>query len=283
MANLNKFINTANSIVTAVDTISTAASAVKATVGSARALITNAKDVGSTLRKAGTGLPSGGEVPSATGLTTAIYKSSEPKDWRVKLSLPASPVYSDVGGLIAPLADTGGIIFPNTPTITINHTALYNPMDTTHSNYQFVAYERSKVEAIQITGEFYCEDAAEARYWVGVVHYLRSVTKMSYGDTSNAGAPPPIVRLNGYGDHVFNNIPVVVTNFTLDMPNDVDYIATGYSLGVGTAGSTHVTYAPVKSSISVTVQPIYSREQVRQFNLDDFVKGNFVINGNGFV
>ncbi len=282
MPKIDKFINTANSVVAAVDTLSTAAAAVKSTVGVARTLITNAKDLGGQIRLAGANLPPGGEVPSANGVTSAVFRSEEPKDWRVKLSLPTSPAYNSGAGLLSPLYSTGGVVFPNTPSINISHTAMYNPMDVVHSNYQFLAYERSKVEAIQITGEFYCEDASEAQYWVAVMHFLRSVTKMSYGISVDAGAPPPVVKLNGYGDHVFNNVPVVITGFNLDLPNDVDYISTGYT-DTAAPGSSNITYAPVRSSISVTVQPLYSREQVRRFNLDDFVKGNFVIDNSGFV
>jgi hypothetical protein len=33
-------------------------------------------------------------------------------------------------------------------------------------------------------------------------------------------------NLNAYGDHVFKNVPVVVTNFTTELTNGVDYIST---------------------------------------------------------
>ena len=49
---------------------------------------------------------------------------------------------------------------------------------------------------------------------------------MNYGLDGDAGAPPPIVKLTGYGDFVFPNVPVVIRNFTVDLPADVDYIKT---------------------------------------------------------
>ena len=41
-----------------------------------------------------------------------------------------------------------------------------------------------------------------------------------------AGNPPPVILLNGYGDYVFKNIPVVVKSFSIELPQDVNYIAT---------------------------------------------------------
>ena len=252
----------------------------------------------STARREASNLPIGGEAKLSATKADAQFLSTGPVDWRVKLSLPTTGAFDFGSGLLGPMTGktpngektatpgVGGLVFPYTPTINITHTAVYNPLDVVHSNYQFFSYEKSKVEAITITGDFYCEDSAEARYWVAVVHYLRSVTKMHYGNTSNAGAPPPVVKLSGYGDYVFNNIPVVVTGFTVELPKDVDYIATGinqYGGDDGSATASKVSYAPVKSTISVTVQPIYSREQVRQFDLDSFVQGNYIFDGKGYI
>ena len=48
-------------------------------------------------------------------------------------------------------------------------------------------------------------------------------------------------------------------------------------------GGTGVTHVPVKSTITVTVQPVYSRETVRQFNLQEFVKGNYIKGSGGYI
>jgi hypothetical protein len=113
---------------------------------------------------------------------------------------------------------------------------------------------------------------------------------MYFGNTDNAGAPPPIVYLKGYGDFVFNNVPVVVTNFTVDLPKDVDYIPSTFQgqtevvtdVDRGFIQKEGVGYAPSKSTLTVTVQPTYTREQVRNFNLKDFVNGAYVFD-KGFI
>lgn len=287
--------------------------------------------VGSLVDKGGKGLAAAADVIAATGgktssvvtsiwktasvvaamsagnkssITNAEFKSNGAIDWRVRLSFPPVESYL-ISDLLAPLIKTGGLIFPYTPTITLQHTANYQSLAPVHNNYPFLAYENSKIDAIQISGDFYCEDSVEAQYWVGAVHYLRSVTKMFYGgEGPNVGAPPPVVRISGYGDYVFNNTPVVVTNFSVELPKDVDYISTGLAQGgkYQTQGGSQqsrmlaaqeegfsdapgqgISYAPVRSTITVTVQPLYSREQVRNFSLDKFVKGDYVFNSGGFI
>jgi hypothetical protein len=111
---------------------------------------------------------------------------------------------------------------------------------------------------------------------------------MAFGADTNAGAPPPVLKLNGYGDFVFNNVPVVVTNFQVDLPKDVDYISSSFVRGYEDTGTEDggqfvngVGYAPVRSTITVTLQPVYSRSSVRNFNLQDFVNGKYISNTDG--
>ena len=129
---------------------------------------------------------------------------------------------------------------------------------------------------ITIQGEFTAENAREGEYLLGVMHYLKSITKMSYGEGSNRGTPPPVVRLNGYGDYVFNNVPVIVQQYNMTLPPDVDYI----QLDLGPNGS----WVPTKADISVAVAPIYSRDDVNKFNLDTFVSGGYLVdNERGYL
>ncbi|NBP58019.1 hypothetical protein EBU71_16070 [bacterium] len=146
-------------------------------------------------------------------------------DWRVRLSIPPGDPWTSE--LFKPLRNAGGLIFPYTPTITISHSANYNDQPITHQNYQFVAYQYSKVSDITIVGDFIIEDAEQAQYWLSALHFLRSVTKMYSGeDGALAGNPPPLLVFNAYGDYVFKNIPVVVKSFSVTLPKEVDYITT---------------------------------------------------------
>jgi hypothetical protein len=230
-----------------------------------------------------------GANPASSGQSATVKVADGTlRDWRVSLSIP--PGSYRESRVLDPIRNINKFVFPYTPTVTISHQANYSAMDPVHGNYSFMSYENSKIDRINITGDFYCEDSTEAQYWVAAMHFLRSVTKMYFGSNSeNAGAPPPVLKLNGYGDFVFNNVPVVVTNFNIDLPNDVDYIPSQFVISQAEAQeyesegqiTSGVGYAPVKSTISLSLQPVYSRASVRDFNLQDFVKGNYIQNNGG--
>jgi len=250
-----------------------------------------AGDLGSKMR--GKNLPGKGSNNFEAAEKAYFDTALENKDWRVKLSVPPS-IAAD--GLLAPLqeASTGGhMVFPFTPTIIISHSAAYNTVAPIHNNYPFFAYQNSQVDAMTIVGQFYCQNSEEARYWMACLHYLRTMTKMDYG-IGSTGSPPPIAKLNGYGDYVFNNVPVIIQNFTVDMPNEVDYISTSFTTGptppASKAGMDEAGgpvpkrshgWAPAESQFSITVQPIYSRSKQANFNYTDFTNGSNL--GQGYI
>ena len=230
-------------------------------------------------------LPKGAQPQKGVDATSARFAGTEAKDWRVSLSIPPGAYRNSK--VLQPLTSIGKFIFPYTPQISLTHSAGYSAMEPIHNNYSFAAYENSKLEKITISGDLYCEDSDQAAYWIATVHFFRSVTKMYFGEnTENAGAPPPVLKLNGYGDFVFNNVPVAVTNFNVELPKDVDYIPSKFvgnrSIENADFDVNGVGYAPVRSTINITLLPIYSRESVRTFNLQDFVKGSYIFD-KGFI
>ena len=238
-------------------------------------------------------------MPGLDGIkanASATFRKSVEQDWRVKLSIPNIEPFK-TAPMLANLQKTGGLVFPYTPTIIVAHSANYNTMAPTHTNYPYFAYQNSQVDQLVITGDFFVQNGIEAQYWVSALHYLRSMTKMFYGgEAETLGAPPPVVHLSGYGDYIFNKVPVIITQFTIDLPQDVDYIATGHPQGVNEVPPNHpeakqaatdkrannIGWAPAQSLITVTVQPIYSRREVEQFSLNKYVKGGYVGDG-GFI
>jgi len=207
---------------------------------------------------------------------------SDASDWRVSISVP--DVLLTEGDILAPLRESSGssafntgnrMIFPFNPTVILSHSANYSQVQPTHTNYPYNAYESSQVDAITITGEFYQENENDARYWIACLHFLRSATKMFYGGSDPLGNPPVVCRLNGYGKHVLNNMPVVITNFTTDLPVDVDYIQCTVN-GLP-------NYVPTQSSITVTLQPQYARRSQSGFSLNQYAGGGHINGPEGFV
>jgi len=122
---------------------------------------------------------------------------------------------------------TNGIIFPYTPQINIQYLANYENYDLIHSNYRGYYYKNSLVQNLLLTATFTAQDTIEANYMLASLHFLRSCTKMFYGQDAQRGMPPPVVFLSGLGEYHFNNHPCVITQVNYNLPNDVDYIPAG--------------------------------------------------------
>ena len=222
---------------------------------------------------------------------------SDKTDWRVRLQIPsgADAVYDSIlanNELLAPLVPSRGIFWPLTPAVVIQHSANYNPLAQTHSNYPFQAYQNSQVDSMNIIGEFPVQNSDDAKHWVATVNFLRTITKMYFGkDQALKGNPPPIMHMSGYGDHMFQKVPVIVNTFNVELRSGIDYISTkqtqvGYDAGfvdpnlaAAVEAGTSQTWAPTLSNISVLVTPIYSRESIKNFSLSQFARGE--LNGKG--
>lgn len=256
----------------------------------------------------------GFQSAGANGTATAAPED----DWRVRVSLATGSniFYQDPtilsNAIMYPLVETNGVIFPYTPTISVSHVANYATAYLTHSNYPAHFYNNSEVADITVSGEFTVQNAGDGQYLMAAVYFFRSATKMFFGQGENVGNPPPIVFLDGYGSHYFPHVPCVITNFTHNLPADVDYVqvpvttttvktvdvaaqegytqdykdAQGNITGTTTfygrpAGKeeqsssiTTTTRVPTNSTISITLRPMYSRSNLHNnFNLDQFAKG----------
>ena len=259
-------------------------------------------------RLLGANLQQGAESPLRTRADASWTRRDAQTDWRVRLTVPTANTYlrqilfgdgvkqdKIKGGtkynLLSKLSDTGGILFPLTPNVIVQHQAAYNPMATVHNNFPFYAYQNSETSNMTIVGEFPVQNQDDAQSWVATLHFLRTVTKMFFGgDEAQKGSPPPILLLNGYGQHVFKNIPVVVTNFTVELTNNVDYICTSQGASLPEASETAYsststripeTWAPSSSIFTVQIQPVYSREAIKNFSLQDFASGKLTGRDSG--
>lgn len=184
-------------------------------------------------------------------------------DKRIKIKI--SPNYL-VGTILKPLVQTNGIVFPYTPQIVLQSRANYNAVQPTHSNYAFQSYQNSNLDAISIVGTFTAQDRGEAEFVLATVHALRTITKMHFGSGQNLGAPPPVCLLDGYGDYMFNNMPVVISSFFFTMNDDVDYI------DLPTSGGSK-TSIPTRTDITVECLPAFSRTDQANFNIFNFAQG----------
>ena len=262
------------------------------------------KNVGSGIFNRTLGRLTGAGISTDSRIVNARAKwsgRSDKTDWRVRLQIPngADAVYDSIlanNDLLNPLVPSRGIFWPLTPAVVIQHSANYNPLSQTHSNYPFQAYQNSQVDSMNIIGEFPVQNSDDAKHWVATVNFLRTITKMYFGkEQALKGNPPPIMHLSGYGDHMFNKVPVVVNTFNVELRPGIDYISTkqtqvGYgqgrvdpTLAAAVEEGTSQTWAPTLSNISVLVTPIYSRESIKKFSLSEFARGQLSGKGEGEI
>ena len=140
------------------------------------------------------------------------------------------------------------------------------------------------------------QNSEDAKHWIATVNFLRTATKMFFGSEQGIdglkGNPPPIMHLFGYGDHMFNKVPVVINTFNVELRPGIDYISTkqgsteyrelnGPDAGfdITAASGEAQSWAPTLSNISVLVTPIYSRDSIKNFSMKKFVRGE--LNGKG--
>lgn len=223
--------------------------------------------------KRGANISAGAELFQQQGQAIRLNPGSR-DDWRVRISCEWSIFNSP---LFKRLEETGGVVWPYMPQVSFSTQASYNDSGKTiHNNYPFYAYQNSQVNDITIQGDFSAENEVDAAYWIAATTFFRTATKMFFGQGENAGNPPIICLLNGYGASMFNNVPVIVKSFQVDLPDDVNYIRCD-SWGTN-------TWVPIMSNISVTVAPVYNRRNLRQFSLEQFGRGQLIApSGAGYI
>lgn len=263
-----------------------------------------------------------GELTRTRQQATAqnLYNYASLQDWRVVLSLAPSADYlykAENPGILKPLQETDGVVFPYTPQVQVQYTANYDDTPIPHSNYKIYQYRGSAVDTVTITGEFTAQDNYEANYLLAVIHFFKSVTKMFYGQDENPrnGTPPPLCYVYGLGEYQFNKHPLAITSFNYTLPTDVDYIRatldaqadyrfavssfTGQSTrrltGVrpggqppapdwtgdresNSGGTVNPTYVPTKMQIQISAIPIISRLDISsRFSLRDYATGQLLL------
>lgn len=219
----------------------------------------------------GSNIPAGAQTYVQQGQAITLQAGSK-DDWRVRITCDWNLFQSQ---MMDRLKDTGGVVWPYLPNITVSTKAEYTSVNPVHSNYTLYSYKNSSIDTITIAGEFSCETEEDAAYWIAATTFFKTATKMFFGLSEKAGNPPLICNLSGYGASVFDKIPIIITSFSVDLKDDTNYIRCD-KWGTN-------TWVPVMSTISVSVVPIYSREKLRAFDIQDYARGRMAESGAGYM
>ena len=249
-------------------------------------------------------------------------------DRRARISAkPAavSTIYGEknANNLLFPLYETGGLLFPYTPNINDSATVQYDYYDPIHTNQPFAAFKSVAAKEITVIGPFTAQNQEEARYCLAAIHFLRTVTKMFFGvggidqtAVNLRGTPPPVLLFNAYGTAIYHNVPVIITTYNVEFPQDTDYVQVllgdnvggtqravfnnpgqfdvfNNPRGINTSllegprqiGTESVSgeisaWVPTKFTVSLTMTVQNTPDRLRRnFNLNDFRTGKLVTKG----
>jgi hypothetical protein len=221
--------------------------------------------------KRGVNVPAGAQVFVPQGEAIQLNVGSA-DDWRVRINCQWN-IFNSL--LFQQLKDTGGVVWPYIPSVTVSTKAEYSTIPITHGNYAQYSYKNSVVDDITISGEFTCETNDEGSYWIAATTFFKTATKMFFGQGANAGNPPVICTLSGYGNRIFDNVPIIIKSFSVDFKDDVNYIR------CDPFDNGKYTWVPTVSTITVVVAPVYTRQGLRKFNIQDYARGK--MSGEGGV
>jgi hypothetical protein len=210
------------------------------------------------------GVSAGAERPvenAATEVNIISMNGYNEGDSRVRIRVPSDYLTGTTG----PNSTFGGILFPYTPTISMEHKADYTSYSPMHSNYAIQFYKSSSIPDISIAGKFTVQNDSDAIFFISTMQLLASLTKMRWAGDKDAGAPPPICRLDAYGPFMFKNVPVVISGFKHDLPDGVDF----YTLNSPLYGNTSV---PTIATFTITCKPTYSRAEMLTMSTSKFIE-----------
>lgn len=230
-------------------------------------------------------------LSSATSLVSSLTSTDtrrvriRPKAGMSSLISTASSITSDVqtallgnssnNNILQPLVATNGLMFPYTPNISWTQQIEYGNQSLVHTNQDFRYFIKGKSASFTITGDFTSENSTNALYTLACLHFLKTVTKMHFGETdANRGLPPPMMVLSGYGPYMMSNIPVIIESFSMNWPQDVDYVSV-------TVGG-YQNWIPVTTQITVQCTYQQTPQAATQFNYSSYASGKLLQQGGIF-
>lgn len=193
---------------------------------------------------------------------------------------------------LAPVYETGGVVFPYNPSISEGVSVKYDSIELAHTNESYYAYKGTENVRINISDAMWtCDTFANAVYALSVLHFFRSYSLMDFG-RYKTGRPPSPMWFSAYGNYAFNRVPCLMEKADWNFPNDVDYIGVpefgSAEYQSGTLATTrnatgNYTWIPMKfsiSSISLLVQ--HSPAYWTNFSLNDYWSGAMLTRDGNF-
>lgn len=219
-------------------------------------------------------------TPAPTGGLSAPPSTAAAGDPGMRAILSAlhpEDVYAGSNpGILAPLAASGGMIFPYSPAINFAQSVSYMDLQLVHSNYDFAAYTRTPTCTLTVSGKFTVQNQTEGLYALAAIHFLRTASKSYFGEKDakigKAGLPPPVLLFSAYGKYMYNKLRVILKNHSWNYEETMDTIVVKAANGS--------VRLPALFTIQVELMVVQTPQRVRtEFSFDEFAAGGLLEQG----
>jgi len=249
------------------------------------------------------------DITDVSAVTETVSKPADPRRVRLKPKSGAMDQILGTYGLLQPLRESNGMVWPYQPNITWAQGINYSSQEMMHTIQEFKTYTRSSAATFGVDGMFTVQNQTDGLYSLACIHFLRTVSKMAFGASQNPGTPPPVLEFSAYGTMMFNQLPVILERFSVSLPNDVDYVPIDLANvsfdnnnssttsrtpslnqdlsgiqsllrgGTNLTSSAGYVWLPSVFNISVDLTVQNTPNRLRQFDLDQFRTGSLLKKG----
>jgi hypothetical protein len=148
------------------------------------------------------------------------------------------------------------VIFNVTPQLSESGSMLAVDIGEIRSAGSIVIYLGSPARVFGITAKFVSRTAAEAQQTFNNISILKA-----WRMPQNAQDEPETLRLFAY-DNTLKGIPCFLQNYSIEWPEDVDYIA-----------ATNGTAVPIIQTVNISLKEVRNWDDIQAFKYEDFKKG----------
>lgn len=172
------------------------------------------------------------------------------------------------------------IVFDAMPVVSERSSAQYREIQPLHSPGEFAVYGGSQLRSFTISdAKLFARTPDEAVKKLDAENLIRGWSKPYFGKgnaANTSGLPPDVLILSAYGYKNIDRIPVTLVDYTIDWPNDTDYITvTGEEMQDG-EGTSYITSTPIVSTISLSLREVRSMREMNSFDLGKYKRGELV-------
>lgn len=178
----------------------------------------------------------------------------------------------------------GFVTFDVTPALSETASASYRETQPSQAPGNFFVYSGSTLRSFSLADvKLLARTRDEALDKLRVLNLIRSWVKPYFGKGNigrTNGLPPDVLMLSAYGAGNIRNVPVILQNYTIDYPNDTDYIyvnreSSSFS-DPDAPPLVETTAVPIVSSVTLQLQEVRSMSELNSFDLEAYRSGDLV-------